>query len=292
MSARSRLNVFLSSTCYDLIDARAQLTDRLTRTGFVIRASDDFDSGFNVSGTTNSIDACLRNVEASDVIICLIDKRYGPSLPAPHADKSATHVEIDHARTLGKPVFYFIRNRAFMEFEQLKTNNSHATRWVEPSDVASRQKWLDFVRNIAALPKSADYSNWLDQFDSGVDLCDKVEARLVAAFPQLAISRALDPERLVRLIFVPTSLDGFRQSVIGHFRNETPNLALNLITGWTLGRSANEVLRRGALASQGNFATHQQTDLTYPLPMSPDEESRTVYGCNPVLPQEFYESRL
>jgi hypothetical protein len=76
----SPLSVFISSTCYDLADARASLRETLERCGWVVRVSDSPDSAFYVDPLDDSIESCLRNVEASDAVVCILDRRYGGKL--------------------------------------------------------------------------------------------------------------------------------------------------------------------------------------------------------------------
>lgn len=86
------ITVFISSTCYDLMDVRAELADILSSKGFIPKISDD-PFQFDISPTEDSIQSCIRNVDEADVVICILDKRYGPVLP-PDNKYSATHTEI------------------------------------------------------------------------------------------------------------------------------------------------------------------------------------------------------
>lgn len=216
-------------------------------------------------------------VQSPCVVVCIIDRRYGPAIPGGESAKSATHIEVDHARKNSKPVFYFIRDRAYTEFEQLRHNASYKTYWVEPNNEQARDRWRGFVQQIAALPMSNDYSNWLDQFSTAVDLCDKVESRLVAAFPQHATSRALAPERFVRLTFVPTTFDGFYGDVSGHFRNDTEVLALDVVSGWRLENEDQVVIAQGALAPGRQLVVQGQQNHSYSVPRVPSTSYRSLY---------------
>ncbi len=117
------LEVFISSTCYDLTDLRSELAASLKESGCIVRLSEDPMSGFNVDPSGDSIETCLRNVEASDVVICILDRRIGSPLPERFDKMSATECEVRHARTLNpqKPVFYFVRNAALADFQQRKS---------------------------------------------------------------------------------------------------------------------------------------------------------------------------
>ena len=54
-----------------------------------------------------SREECLREVEDSDAIVLLLGKRYGEPQAS---DKSPTHEEWEHARSLGKPVLVFVED--------------------------------------------------------------------------------------------------------------------------------------------------------------------------------------
>jgi len=172
------ITVFISSTSYDLLDLRAELADFLESKGFIVRASDD-PYRIDVEPTEDSIQTCLRNVEAADVIVCILDGRYGPPLP-PERQLSATHAEVNHARKLGKPVCIFGRDRALAEYDLLRRNPGASTLWVERHDDDQRKKWVAFAEELRglAMAKADGHSNWVDPFQTSVQLKKLVLKRL------------------------------------------------------------------------------------------------------------------
>lgn len=85
--------VFLSSTVYDLLDVRSVVERSLHNAGVTPILSDSATSAFDTTPSVNSIDTCLLNVDRSDAFICILDKRYGPSLGKVGFDNvSATHL--------------------------------------------------------------------------------------------------------------------------------------------------------------------------------------------------------
>lgn len=166
---RPPTTVFISSTCYDLIDVRMELASHLEQLGCIVYLSDDPER-FDPSSEQNSIESCKLNLENSDLVLVFIDRRYGPKLKD-YGDLSATHVEVNHAKALRKPTYYFIRDRAFEEHSRLKNNSSFESKWVESHNVSARASFVSFVNEIIALPgPEDDRSNWIDQFRSIVDL--------------------------------------------------------------------------------------------------------------------------
>ena len=53
MITQNTVDVFLSSTCYDLADLRTELRHFLEKNAFIVRLSDDFESAFEVVPTTD-----------------------------------------------------------------------------------------------------------------------------------------------------------------------------------------------------------------------------------------------
>lgn len=196
-----QLDVFICSTCYDLTDLRAELGRYLAEQGFHVRMSDDPDSDFSVEPAVDSIESCLANVAAADAVACIIDRRYGGVLKSgPYQGKSATQAEVEYARSLPKPVFFFLRDRAANDYDVMRLNGVSAkTRWVQEKNEKQRERWFEFVRSVSELPRHADWSNWYDPFKDVVDLKRIVLKRLLDHFPEKAVARAMEPDRLVRV---------------------------------------------------------------------------------------------
>jgi nucleoside 2-deoxyribosyltransferase len=247
------VDVFISSTCYDLTDVRAELRRHLEDNAFIVRLSDDYDSAFKIEPTEDSIRSCLNNVDHADAVICIIDRRYGPPLPSGEfKDKSATHAEVLYAESLRKPVFIFIRDKAFQEYGQLRRNPHFDSKWV---DDKTKAQWTDFVKSRVEL-QDREGTNWRDEFATSVDLKAKVLKRLLDQFPQQTGALALRPDRLVRLYFIFRSRE--RTGIGGHFQNGGVGPALNLKVGFDLRTNGQDVeplvtLTQGGLAEKEFF---------------------------------------
>ena len=170
--------VFISSTCDDLIDIRAELAEHLETKGYLAKLSEDGER-FAVDPKNDTIATCLRNLESADVVVNLIDRRYGWQMPDGESQGlSATHIEVRHAWSIGKPVLFFMRERAWHDRAALLRDANSGSGWVEPIDQAARLKWLGFVDEIANSPKHVDRSNWITLFRSSVDLKKLATKRL------------------------------------------------------------------------------------------------------------------
>jgi hypothetical protein len=162
------LTIFVTSTCYDLLDLRSELADDLESHGHIVRLSDDWER-FVVSAQTNSIDTCLQNLAYCDVAVCILDRRYGPPLPkdSTYPGISATHAELNYARKKQIPIFFYIRDRAEDEYKQLQSNSKYKLNWVQNK---WKKEWSKLVDYAFKLPEGVDYSNWRERFSTVVDL--------------------------------------------------------------------------------------------------------------------------
>jgi hypothetical protein len=110
------MKVFLSSTCYDLLDVRAEVVSYLSENGIRVMASDDKLSDFHVTTDQNSIETCLANVRSCDHFVIILDQRYGPILSDFGHNVSATHLEYQEALKEGKQVHLFARDRLVADY--------------------------------------------------------------------------------------------------------------------------------------------------------------------------------
>jgi hypothetical protein len=244
------ITVFISSTCYDLMDLRAELKAELEKMGCVVRISEDPNSAFFVDPTADSIDSCIQNVQTSDAVVVVIDRRYGTEIEAPPYDgKSATHLEVDAALAAKKPLLYFIREQSRFEYQQLKRNISVATQWVEKERQPIREKWYHFVKNI--FPIQSEQSNWVDSFKSSVDLKSLVRKRLMDRYPQLVLS-SVSPEHAPFAVFQATK--NAQECVEGQFVNLGPGPMIALKLGITI-KGNRRVIRAQPALEEGERTT-------------------------------------
>lgn len=187
--------VFISSTCYDLIDLRDELKHLLEDAGLQPVMSDDVDH-FDVSGRTDSIETCLANVRSSDAFICVLSQRYGPSLgSAGYPDISATHLEYKEAKESGLPIHLFVRDRLEAEYSLSKKHKTthgsldgFQTRWVPKGN------WgiFEFLDQHATLAKGSSATNWYTLFSTSIDLKDRVQRQLAKLSSKATLTRLLD----------------------------------------------------------------------------------------------------
>src|SRR5437763_1810303 len=98
-------SVFVSSTCYDLKQVRADMFQFLDSLGFEPVLS-EYNS-FPIQPEANTIENCLVVVNAkADILVLIIGGRYGS---AADDGRSVTNREYLSARAKGIPVYVFVQ---------------------------------------------------------------------------------------------------------------------------------------------------------------------------------------
>lgn len=170
--------ISLISTDYDMHDIRADLGEFLTNKGFSVLAYERAD--YPVHPDVHSHDACLIALNQADIIILIIDKRYG-GLYLGKGPHSITEAEYDAATRNKKIIIPFIRRRAWDERHQLfeSEKNLRAERIADPRKLLKPtyvDSWevLDFIERV----RNADINNFIEFFDDLADLRPRLEGRL------------------------------------------------------------------------------------------------------------------
>lgn len=98
-----KVNIFISSTCYDLSQIRADLKDSITDIGHNPILSEDHD--FPINPNLSNIENCINAVKnEADVFVLIIGNRYGCTL---ETGKSITNTEFLTAVEKGIPIYTF-----------------------------------------------------------------------------------------------------------------------------------------------------------------------------------------
>jgi hypothetical protein len=211
------MKVFLSSTCYDLIDLRAELAHVFREMGATPLLSDERSSDFQLNGTAdeNSIRTCLENVRLADAVVVVLSQRYGPTLPPPFDPVSATHLEYRTAKAAGKRLYVYIRDRLAADFEIWVSQKKPAGfrgAWVRTENEHGLFRLIDEHRQLVQGGK-AEANNWWTTFVSSADLKDEIRKRFSE---QVALASA---ENLIATGTVPllvVSAPGVERVPDGH----------------------------------------------------------------------------
>ncbi len=168
-----REKVFISSTCFDLKDLRAELAMALTDWGYlpIWNESPDFPKKHGL----HAHDICLEAVKECDIYLLIIDKRYGGVYAGnkhPKEDISITWYETKIALQGKKEIYTFVRDEVWNERPTYKGNLKEGIQ-IKPHHV-DNPKVFEFIDFIVHQPRD----NWIDTFKDSVDLKEKLRVRL------------------------------------------------------------------------------------------------------------------
>ncbi|MBJ2123207.1 DUF4062 domain-containing protein [Flavobacterium sp. IB48] len=145
----NKLNIFVSSTCYDLSQLRTNIYDFITDSGHNPILS-EFNS-FPVSPELNAVENCIKNVkENADILVLIVGNRYGSVI---ENGKSITNTEFLTAKQKGIPVFCFIDKSALNALNFWKDNkDADFSRFVDNTKIFEFIDDIRTKRNIWVFP--------------------------------------------------------------------------------------------------------------------------------------------
>lgn len=208
------VRVFLSSTCYDLIDLRAELEVFLKNAGVVPVLSDSIESEFQPMPDRNSIESCIANVRSCDQVIVILSSRYGPNLmKAGYEDISATQLEYREAKNAKKPILFYVRDRLKADFAIWNKNGKSDS--VELSWIKRREdrRLFNFLEEHRNLQHGSGQTNWFYCFRNSVELKQRIEIDLKEAFFQATALRLFESARLPFIEICPILRSSNRKSL-------------------------------------------------------------------------------
>jgi hypothetical protein len=187
--------IFISSTCYDLIDLRAELKEFILSLGLKPILSDHSDTEFK-SYDTNSIETCLINLRRCKVVIVILSQRYGPSLKdAGFSDHSATHLEYLEAIKGQIKTIVFVRDRLEADFNSYKkAKNPAGLQWIEEKDI----HLFDLIRTHKKLTNT-DKSNWYWTFRDSLDVKERLKIELSSEIGSVRLHQLIESGKIALL---------------------------------------------------------------------------------------------
>jgi hypothetical protein len=163
----NEVKIFVSSTCYDLTQIRADLHDFISSIGHIPVLS-DFNS-FPIDPDSDTLENCLSNVSRSDIFILILGGRYGFEVSD---DKSITNYEYLHAKSLGIPSYVFIYKPIINILALWKANKS-----ADFSTVVDSTKIFEFVEIVREKSKQ-----WCYEFEKSQDIVPTLKIQLSNLF--------------------------------------------------------------------------------------------------------------
>jgi hypothetical protein len=212
--------VFISSTCYDMIDLRAELESFFRSAGMIPILSDNLSTDFEVSTSQNSIETCLANVRSCDYFVIVLSQRYGPSLKkAGFDDISATHLEYREAVKENKRILMYVRDRLEADRAAWKKHgrpSGFKPVWCSEGDL----KILELIEEHVTLEASPK-NNWFWTFQNSVQLKQRLEFDFKAASARAILLQLVRSGR-IPFLTIEGSLSGGIRSL--HARLTIRNL--------------------------------------------------------------------
>jgi hypothetical protein len=184
------MRIFICSTCYDLIDLRAELEMFFREAGVVAVLSDSLSSDFQVMPDRSSIETCLTNVRSCDAFLIILSNRYGPSLAkAGFNDISATHLEYEEAIKCKIPIRMFVRDRLEADYNIWQKNGKKTE--VELSWCKEQRDWkiFDLLEEHRKLAKNHAHSNWFWTFRDSIEMKQRLTLEFKEAFARVAVTK-------------------------------------------------------------------------------------------------------
>ena len=161
-------SVFVSSTCFDLGQVRADLKQFLESLGYDPILS-DFNS-FPIDPSHDTVKNCREAVKnRADILILIVGGRYGA---VADSSKSVTNLEYIEAKAKGIPIYIFVAGKIINILPVWKRNKE-----ADFSEVVDNNKLFEFVESLRDTR-----NNWVFAFESAQDICATLKLQLAYLF--------------------------------------------------------------------------------------------------------------
>jgi len=211
-----KLNVFVSSTCYDLSQIRTNLYEHLESNGYTPMLSEY--ANFPINPSEKTIGNCINAVKNNaDIFVLIVGNRYGSMLDN---GKSITNTELLAAKSKGIPIYVFIDKKMMSILPVWKKNKDG-----DYTDIVDNTKIFEFISEVRD-----NEQLWVHEFESAQNIVTilktqmsylfkeslKLKSRFDAEFDDLfknnlsnkAINILLEKEELYELnFFIQTLVD-------------------------------------------------------------------------------------
>lgn len=160
--------VFVSSTCYDLRQVRADMFQFLDGLGFEPVLS-EYNS-FPIQPQTNTVENCLAVVNSkADIFVLIIGGRYGS---ANEAGKSVTNREYLAAKAKGIPIYVFVHQSVLNLLPIWRANDS-----ADFSSAVDSTRVFEFISELHTVG-----DQWVNPFDTAQDIFATLKIQLAYLF--------------------------------------------------------------------------------------------------------------
>lgn len=164
----NNINVFVSSTCYDLSQIRTDISEYLNNSGHNPILS-EFEN-FPISPELNTIENCIKIVkENADILVLIVGNRYGSIIDN---GKSITNNEFLVAKQKGIPIFCFIDKSTLNALNFWRNNKEgNFSHIVDNTQIF---EFIDDIRNNSKI--------WTFPFEKAQDIISTLKIQLSYLF--------------------------------------------------------------------------------------------------------------
>ena len=175
------INIFVSSTCYDLSQIRTDISEFVKNSGHNPILS-EFEN-FPISPELNTIENCIKIVkENADILILIVGNRYGNII---QNGKSITNNEFLVAKQKGIPIFCFIDKSTLNALNFWKNNKEGNF-----SNIVDNVQIFEFIEDIRNNSKI-----WTFPFEKAQDIISTLKIQLSYLFKNsLRVKKIFDEE--------------------------------------------------------------------------------------------------
>lgn len=177
----NNINIFVSSTCYDLSQIRTDISEFIANAGHNPILS-EFEN-FPISPQLNTIENCIKIVrENADILILIVGNRYGSIV---ENGKSITNNEFLVAKQKGIPVFCFIDKTILNALNFWKDNkDGNFSNIVDNIQIF---EFIEYIRNNSKI--------WTFPFEKAQDIINTLKIQLSYLFKSsLKIKKIYDED--------------------------------------------------------------------------------------------------
>jgi hypothetical protein len=166
----NKVNIFVSSTCYDLSQIRSNMSDFISDIGHQPFLS-EFDN-FPINPNIQTIENCINNVKnEADIFILIIGNRYGSTL---ETGKSITNLEFLTAKNKNIPIYTFIDKKVLNALSFWKNNKESNF-----NGIVDNVQIFDFIEDIRE-----NHKLWSFEFEKSQDIISILKTQMSYLFKE------------------------------------------------------------------------------------------------------------
>lgn len=207
-SSEYQIPIFISSTEYNLVDLRAELSRFLNELGYrpILSSADGFPDN---SPTMEPWESCLPVLEKSFVVILIIDGRYGTKFEWPNFEAliekrkvSPTHGEYLLAHKLRKRMLVFIRKEVLTFYQGYKEACKKCKTEEEVKETLAKSlpdhisfETLKFVEEV----KTTKPIPWIKEFDDVTSLKTEVQKKMLNQLAEIFLIKEQHLDTVIKV---------------------------------------------------------------------------------------------